>query len=556
MRKVAVVIGVMVLSLWGSRNVKSPYDLQRINKVEDGAITTGSGQILITPCDTIEPHIPDIRALLGCPGKNIAVKGDTVVAITGPYSGDPDNIFGGVYAYYSFDKGQTWQSFALSTSLNRRIYPGVIWPDAAGRTWSGSPSPLFFWHEAYRAGGVYQPSRMYIAWDIAWPSGIFWVVELPNSYDLNVWLPSADAKGDTIIVTGVNVSTSFQSFYWLSYDGGQTWQVSGQPINTATDVDNAIPRIGNTPGYMAAIMEVYNEAQYPWGAYVPYFGESTDGGMTWTWYSLWDLAHGGNAPYDSCAGGWWYVYDFVLDSDDRPLIVWKYGKGTYEYGDVWFYKPTQGSPGNWSGWTYQLIAGDGQGGNYATQPYISIDPISNAIFLVWNGYFIVGTDTFNHLWIQASMDRGNTWYLDTLWPGYDSFQEEAAELPVYSPSYGGSVDLHLSFCNRSTAAGDPALHSLYPAYISVKEKAKISLNGSSFSVKNKGRDLVINFSLPEKEKVELSIYNSAGRKISTIYKGDAISEKITYKANKLTPGIYFIRLNSSTKTFTSKILLP
>jgi len=550
-RKMAVILTiVMVGSAIGYKRGTAP-SLRYIDKIEANAQNLGNPTPLITPCDTFEPSAPDIRALLGSPGKNVAVKGDTVVAIAGEYSGDPDNIFNGVKAYYSFDGGQTWQSFYLSTTLCRRNYPGVIWPDAAGINWAGSPSPLFFWHEARRVGGVYQPSKVYIAWDIAWPSGIFWVIELPQSGDYNIWLPSADARGNTIIVTGFGFQSGL-GFCWISNDGGNTWTID--TLSTTLAMDSPIPRIGSTPNYITAISECY--ITYPWGdVLVPYFFESTDGGETWTAHNLWDLAHGGNVPYDSCAGGWWYVYDFVLGPNDKPLIVWKYGKGTREYGDVWFYKPTAGSPGNWQNWTYQLLVGNGNGDPVATQPYITINPETGWIFVVYNAYFIVGSDTNNHIGVLGSKDEGTTWFLDTIWPGFDPFEEEAAELPVYSPSLGNTIPLHLTFCDRNLAPGDPLLHS-GPFAISVKENAyKLSSKLILLNARKMDKDILINFSLPYPSNVDISLYNSIGEKIATIYKGNELSKEIKYNVSNLGKGIYFVRLTSSAGNSIAKIFL-
>ena len=551
-RKVVVTLTILMMvgSAVGYKRGTAP-SLRYIDKIEANVPNLGNPTPLITPCDTFEPSAPDIRALLGSPGKNVAVKGDTVVAISGEYSGDPANIFNGVKAYYSFDGGNTWQSFYLSTTLCRRIYPGVIWPDAAGIQWTGSPSPLFFWHEARIEGGVYQPSKVYIAWDILWPSGIFWVIELPLSEEHNVWLPSADARGDMIVVTAFGFQSGL-GFAWISNDGGNTWTID--TLSTTLTMDSPIPRIGSIPNYITAISEVYTS--YPWGeALVPYFFESTDGGETWTAYNLWELAHGGNVPYDSCMGGWWYVYDYVLGAGDRPLIVWKYEKGQLEYGDVWFYKPTAGGPGNWQNWTYQLLVGNGNGDPIATQPYITIDPNTGMIFIVYNAYFILGGDTNNHIGVLGSEDEGTTWSLDTIWPGFDPFEEEAAELPVYSPSFNGLIPLHVTFCDRNLAPGDPLLHSGALA-ISVKENAyKLSSKSILLNVKKVDKDILVNFSLPYPSNVDISLYNLAGEKIATIYKGNESSGTIKYRASHLTKGVYFVKLLSSAGNSTAKLLL-
>lgn len=559
MRKIIGILTIcmMVGALGALEHAKAP-DAKKVSYIEASTdnYEPPSGPF-ITPADVIEPNAPDIRALLGTPGKNMAYKTpDTLVCITGEYSGDPTNFFNGVKAYYSFDAGVTWSPFYLSTSVVRRIYPGVIWPDVAGRTWTGSPSPLFFWQEAYVSGGAYQPSPVFIAWDVLWPLGIFNVIELPNSVNRDVWLPSGDAKGDTIIVGACNIFTDLYNYYWLSYDGGNSWVVAGDTW-LEPGISGPIPRIGQTPGYMCALGNVYDDVHYPWGAYVPYFGESMDAGQTWTWYSLWDLAHGGNAPYDSCAGVWWYTYDIVLGEGDLPLIVVKYGKGNLEFGDVWFYKPTSGGPGNWQNWTHQLLAGNGNGDPIATQPTISIDPISKNIFINYIAYFIVGTDTNRHVGFFQSADYGNTWVRDTIWPGFDAIEEEAPELPVYSPSDAGVSNLHIPWCDYNfNTPTDTIFHSVFPVTVGIKETSyKPSFKSVTLVLKNTGKEVIIRFALPHEGNVSLSLYNATGRKVAELYKGSALSRTITYKVDGLADGVYFIKLNSSAGNKTAKFIL-
>ncbi|RKZ02979.1 MAG: hypothetical protein DRQ04_03110, partial [Candidatus Hydrothermota bacterium] len=305
------VMGIMVIAglLMGAA-VQAP-PIKAIGKAE-GVFPPSFASPEITPRDTIA-GTPDIRTALGTPGRNIAVRGDTVVVIFGPASGDPTNIFRGVQAGYSLDGGHTWSLFDLSTNQVRRVYPGVIWPE----NWD---SPLFFWHEARNEGGVYLPSTAYIAWDLAFPNGVFNVVELPNSGDWDTWLPSADASGDTIIVIGANVLTTFLSFIWRSYDHGTTWDADTF-LTTGVAAgwhDTPIPRIGHN-GYVAVITDWV--VDYGWDAITPFFLESLDGGQTWIdTINLWDSC--GWTPYAS-AGCWWYAYDFVLDENDKPHIAVK-----------------------------------------------------------------------------------------------------------------------------------------------------------------------------------------------------------------------------------------
>ena len=389
--------------------------------IDEGDFPASSGAPEITPRDTISP-VPNKRSVLGTAGKNIAVRGNTVVVIFGPPSGDPINFFDGVEVGYSFDGGHTWNFFSLSTAQVRRVYPGVIWPE----DWN---SPLFFWQEAESDGSTYLPSPIYVAWDLVFPNGVFNVEELPHSEEWDVWLPSADASGDTIIVTGVHLGNGepYRSFIWRSYDRGISWEADTfiTPSHGYEWHDTPIPRIGHD-GYVAVITDWI--VGYGWDAITPFFLESLDGGRTWIdTINLWDAC--GWTPYDS-ASGWWYDYDFVLDTNDRPHIAWKFGVATFEYGDCWYISPTEGAPGAWGGWEMRLIAGEGNGATIVTQPSITYDPYHGILYYAVKGFFASGSDTFIDIGYFTSVDGGNSWQDEGVFVGPDEQEEEAFEFPV------------------------------------------------------------------------------------------------------------------------------
>ena len=68
---------------------------------------------------------------------------------------------------------------------------------------------------------------------------------------------------------------------------------------------------------------------------------------------------------------------------------------------------------------------------------------------------------------------------------------------------------------------------------------------------------IINFNLPEKAEVELSIYNVLGQKITTLVnsKLSAGNHSVQLDASNLSSGIYFYTLRSNTVTLTKKMML-
>lgn len=64
----------------------------------------------------------------------------------------------------------------------------------------------------------------------------------------------------------------------------------------------------------------------------------------------------------------------------------------------------------------------------------------------------------------------------------------------------------------------------------------------------------IKISLPEKEYIDLSIYDVSGRKVHTIFKEEIKRLKIKWKAKDIKSGVYFIKLESPSFKFFKKIL--
>ena len=68
---------------------------------------------------------------------------------------------------------------------------------------------------------------------------------------------------------------------------------------------------------------------------------------------------------------------------------------------------------------------------------------------------------------------------------------------------------------------------------------------------------IIKFNLIEKQKVEIKIYNLTGQEVSFYFEGELNSGEYEYplNKNKLSPGMYFIRLTLNNQSFTNKMIV-
>ncbi|MEO0094016.1 MAG: hypothetical protein ABIK67_07185, partial [candidate division WOR-3 bacterium] len=269
-------------------------------------------------------NIPDMRSIAGSAGKNIifAEDGENVAVIYGLFSGDPDNIMQ-TYVAYSTDRGLSWVRYGpLSTFNARRIYSGLD----AEQNWS-NPNDLrvhFAWNQAQRVGGMYLPSSVFYAQEVAYPDGMITAaLPLPNSEDWDVWLPCIGVKDSVIGITATNNGTytiNFDCYIWRVVNGvGDTgrlflpglWGKYGPHF-----------RFGNN-GYM--FFYWLEEDTLNPHIYAPHYCESFDYALTWT--------EPRPLPYPCSTSGWWSGYDCEVVRD-TPVATTKFITGNYDYGRI------------------------------------------------------------------------------------------------------------------------------------------------------------------------------------------------------------------------------
>jgi Secretion system C-terminal sorting domain len=350
-----------------------------------------------TPPSTDEPiivtSIPDLRSIAGSPGKNIAFAedGQNAVVIYGLFSGDPTN-FQQVYVSYSTNRGTNWINYGpLSTFNARRVYPGL---DASEEF--SEPSDLrihYAWHQAAQVSGAYDSSPCYYAKEVSYPDGLITAAfRLPNSGTWDLWSPSIAIKDNYIIYIACNNSTFLttnDAYIWRSTDYGETWDEGRSffpgPLGWMWGPHM---RFGSG-GYMFFLFNRQNESNP--SLYWPYYCESFDYGATWTDPQLiWQ----NNPPYPDMSNvtGWWYTYDAAV-VNDTPVAAMKLGSGTYDYGELWVYRPNGGSPGSWQFQGTRLVGGDSTAPQTIERYAALAQDDRGDIFLGYQAIFETPTDT-------------------------------------------------------------------------------------------------------------------------------------------------------------------
>jgi hypothetical protein len=350
--------------------------------------------------------IPDMRAVAGSAGKNIAFAedGQNVAVIYNRHSGDPENIMQ-PYVAYSTNRGNTWVHYGpFSTFDARRTYPGLD----AEQNWP-NPSDLrvhFAWHQAPSYSGSYDSSPAFYAKDVSYPDGLITsAFRLPNSGRRDVWMPCIAVK-DSIVIYTANNNSTFQTdnncYIWRSTDYGETWDTGRVFLPGPLDwMAGPHFRFGDN-GYMFFLWN-RQQVSNP-NLYWPYYCESFDYGLTWTQPQLiWQ----NTPPYLDMSNvcGWWYQYDCEVVRD-TPIATIKLGSGTYDYGEIWVYRPTSGVAGNWQFEGKKLVGGDSIAPQtFARFPTVAADDSGN-IFIGYQAIFATGHDC--GLFTRPAIQ--DTWY--------------------------------------------------------------------------------------------------------------------------------------------------
>jgi Secretion system C-terminal sorting domain/Two component regulator propeller len=230
------------------------------------------------------------------------------------------------------------------------------------------------------------------------------------------------------------------------------------------------------------------------------------------------------------AGGTWLpdtaglqgaiVYSITPDKNGN-LYAGTYGGGIYK------------KTGNtWSGFSTP----NGLGGSSA---FVTTVDSSGAL---WAGFSTL--NGFNFLWhgIYYTTDNGSSW----TYAGLDSISVRA--LIVYGDSvYAVTYNDGLYVLTKNGGTNGVRTATSTPNTFALLQNYPNPFNPTT----------VIRFSIPQRERISLIVYDILGREVATLVNGDleAGPHQATFDASKLASGIYLYRLKAGTFTATKKLVL-
>lgn len=516
----------------------------------------------------IVASIPDLRSVAGSPGKNLvfAENGQDVAVIYGLFSGDPTNFFQ-VYVSYSSDRGNTWISYGpLSTYNCRRCYPGVD----AEENWL-NPNDLrvhFAWQQTAQVGGVYDSSSIFYAKEVSYPDGLITAAfQMPNSGTWDLWFPCIGFKDSIGVITAGNNSTFMTTndcYIWRSTNYGETWD-DGRLFSAGPLDWMATPhfRFGNN-GYMFFLWNRQEESNP--SLYWPYFCESFDYGATWTNPQvIWQ----GNPPYPdmSNVGGWWYTYDCAV-VNDTPVAAMKLGSGTYDYGELWVYRPTGGSPGSWQFTGTRLVGGDSTAPQTIERYAALAQDDRGDIFVGYQAIFELPTDTGPDAGMFVRPYNQNVWKdWGLITHDASAIEEQVLEFAHNAPMVGSAPDDSAIVGFIFNNAGDyPTTGNLYFDWVAVPiiwidtatgiaESNRPVLNKPNLTVAPNPFRNSVKFMIPtQMGETKISIFDATGKLVrelntTTVWNGRNSA------GIKVNAGVYFYNITTRTGKYQGKVIL-
>lgn len=500
------------------------------------------------------------------PGRNVISHGDTICVIYSNTTSDPNNFQRFMQAY-STDNGATWIIATIGTQDVTKTYPDM---DQLIDLCSYDPlnvNPYIVWIEV-----IYPTNKSVINFskDDYVPYSLFTPVPIDNSQGsfptIMAW-----GGGETLLVT--TITDSFDIFTYRSIDSGQNW-VKGvylSSIGTSEGQVGAMIDNGNN-GYGIAF---YGKQENAGDNIQAYYKETTDYGVTWTSSETLISVIADQTLSMSLTG-----YSCVVDPfTNMPYFLLKLDTSkncsqSYNFGELYFIKPSGGSPGSYifdHSNPVKIVTGiDSIFEHIAGFPTIGTCLNSwsydSTLYGFFNAYAdtVIGNDTITTLEIFAtiSSDGGVIWNNYLITPAFDtSFQKNFASSSPYSIGIYPNLNIDLVFCECVNANNTDHLDLYYMNVdiISLGIEEKVEENISVFNVSTIAMNGIcrLNISLPESGNTKVEIFDTSGRIVTEVVNQYLSKGEYSFDWNykNSASGIYLYRMSSSGFITSGKVII-
>lgn len=451
--------------------------------------------------------------------------------------------------YYSTDGGLTWTDFTLTDPLNGVWGDPIIFTDTAGVFYYAhlSNPPTGSWIDRI----VVQKSTDGGA---TWSAGTYMGLNGTRAQDKEAVVVNQANNEIYVTWTQFDVYGSTASadssiiLFSKSTDAGITWSTptrlskyAGDCIDSDNTVEGAVPAVGPA-----------GEIYVTWmGINGLMFNKSLDGGNTWL-------------PVEQnitgVPGGWDYNISGLQRCNGLPAMVcdlsggpnhgtlyinWTDQRNGTTDTDVWFIKSTDGG----NTWTSPLRVNDDPAGKQQFLTWMTVDQTNGYIYCVFYDRRNFSSGNQTDVYMARSVDGGNTFtnyqindspFTPSPVVFFGDYTGISAVNNMVRPMWmeygGGTLSVWTAIVDGTTLSMNENPDNTY------KPWATLQNNPNPFS-----ESTVISFELDKPTSITLYIYNSAGKKVATLYENEKFKKgNFDYVLNSstfnLNPGVYYYTL--------------
>lgn len=482
---------------------------------------------------------------------------EEVTITINPYN--PNNIAAGAninFIYYSNDAGKTWTEKTMNSSYGVWGDPSVIF-DAEGSLYFGHlsnpPNEIGYWIDRI----VVQKSE---DGGQTWNDGAGIGFSPPQKNQDKEWL-AADISNSLFRNNLYIAWTEFDRYNSLdpgdhsrilfsrSIDHGITWsvplkisEVEGDCLDDDQTTEGAVPAVGPNG-------EVYLSWSGPLGIV---FDRSFDGGKTFT----------GNIFVTYQPGGWAFDVDGISRCNGMPVTACDISNSNYR-GNIYIMWSDQRygqdntdvfichSSDSGDTWSLPVRVNNDNSGRHQFFPWMAVDPLTGIIYIsFYDRRQTEGVDT--DVYLARSDDGGKSF--TNIQISESSFTPEGGTFfgdYTNIAAYNGKVypiwmrmdyDDFFKLSVWTAPLTDSAIVTSIGEDVLQPEQFGLGQNYPN-PFNNETR---IPFSLQTTEKVTINIFNSSGKKITTIVDGvfGPGKHSIEFDGSALASGLYFFTLNA------------